>query len=124
MINEKEYNKIHLWLSKTYGKPKRCENKRCPRLHDSIHWALKKNKEYEYNKKNFYRLCSWCHKKYDTRFSNTGKVERTFGMIRLPKSLLRELRYISAVTAKAPSQLLEVCLHRKYPKIIRELNNI
>jgi len=58
------YGAIHMWLSNNYGQPNTCEM--CGLVGDSnINWALLKEKQYERNRENFWRLCDKCHIKYD-----------------------------------------------------------
>ena len=71
------YVGIHTWLSKTYGKPDRCENPDCvyPRQGAKkwlekpykIEWALIKGIKIERKRENFMRLCTSCHRKYDSK---------------------------------------------------------
>lgn len=64
-ISKAEYSRVHSWMRRHYGKADRCESKKCDGKSTCYNWAKIKNKEYETNRKNFKRLCSSCHKKYD-----------------------------------------------------------
>lgn len=60
-----EYNVLHNWIKRKYGKAVKCENPNCK--HKSIYfdWALKKGKKYERDISNFMQLCKSCHVAYD-----------------------------------------------------------
>lgn len=59
------YAAIHYWLKHKFGVADRCENKSCKDVGKRFEWALKKGKNYEYKRRNFIKLCSKCHRKYD-----------------------------------------------------------
>lgn len=59
------YYGVHNWVRKHLGKPTTCENCGANGLSRlKIHWA---NKDHQYKRelKDWLRLCSSCHKKYD-----------------------------------------------------------
>ena len=56
------YYGIHKWLSSTFGKANKCENLDCKKLFNKFEWAKLKSKKYERKRKNFWMLCSSCHK--------------------------------------------------------------
>ncbi len=60
-------SQIHKWLDTNYGKPRICESKTCDGKTENrwFDWAKKTGMEYERNRKNFFRLCRSCHRKYD-----------------------------------------------------------
>lgn len=58
-------SQVHKWLDVNYGKPFRCENKKCEHRSIWFDWALKTGKQYERNRDNFLRLCRSCHRRYD-----------------------------------------------------------
>jgi len=71
-IEEKEYQKIHHWLKKTYGKASHCENYdnnilkfKCNGKLNGFEWANKRECPYEKNINYFFQLCKSCHQKYD-----------------------------------------------------------
>jgi hypothetical protein len=64
-IPEKDYNVIHSWLSKKYGKANKCENELCDNKSLNYQWALKKGFQYKKDRECFIMLCISCHKKYD-----------------------------------------------------------
>jgi hypothetical protein len=64
-ISDREYSSIHQWLKRKFGKASKCSFKRCKGRSKNYHWALRKNKEYDYKKSNFFQLCVSCHAKYD-----------------------------------------------------------
>lgn len=77
-----EYVYIHSWLRKNFGKASVCENKRCvSKEPKKFHWAVLRDKDYEYKRENFIQLCVKCHANYDvtdekrnaTRLRMTGK---------------------------------------------------
>jgi len=64
----------HSWLINNYGTANHCENRdnhifdfECNNKSNKYAYALKHDKEYEKNIKNFYELCYSCHKKYDLK---------------------------------------------------------
>ena len=77
-VSIQHYNNIHFWLKYHYGKPTRCEDKKCTGGSKRMEYALKKGKKYEKVRSNYLMLCSRCHKKYDgigeiVRKNKTGK---------------------------------------------------
>ena len=60
-------SQVHKWLDVNYGRPKICEYKKCDGKIESrwFDWALKKGKQYERKRSNFFRMCRSCHRKYD-----------------------------------------------------------
>lgn len=64
---------IHRWLDRNFIKIKKCEH--C-NLIKKIDWALKKNKKYEHNRKNFICLCRSCHLKYDYTQERKDKMSK------------------------------------------------
>ena len=69
------YRAVHAWIRKKYGKPDKCENKRCvyPRKDARGHlmvkpkayqWANLSGK-YRRDRKDFIKLCALCHKLFD-----------------------------------------------------------
>ena len=61
----KEYQKIHKWLIKIFGKAYRCESPTCKKISNHFEWALIKGKSYEFRRDNYFMLCRSCHMKYD-----------------------------------------------------------
>lgn len=64
-VGDREYQKIHNWISKEYGKADNCENPECKGHSKHYEWALLKGREYDYKRENFIRLCKSCHFLYD-----------------------------------------------------------
>lgn len=62
---EREYERIHAWIHRNYGKALICESKECKNISKRFQWALKKGCKYERNRGSFIQLCPSCHKKYD-----------------------------------------------------------
>lgn len=66
MKKDKEYFRIHSWISYHHGKANKCENENCesenPKRYE---WALLKGKDYVKNRNNYIMLCPSCHRKYD-----------------------------------------------------------
>jgi hypothetical protein len=63
---DREYFRIHGWLSFHHGKAKKCENENCASVNPKrFEWALLKGKDYERNRNNYIQLCPSCHRKYD-----------------------------------------------------------
>lgn len=66
-----EYQRIHYWLKKNYGKATRCES--CTRPNKVFNWALKNGLNYDYKRSNFMQLCRSCHAKQDCEYLSSGK---------------------------------------------------
>ena len=63
---EKEYFRIHNWLSYHHGKAFKCENELCESKNPKkFEWALLKGREYTKDRNNYIMLCPSCHRKYD-----------------------------------------------------------
>lgn len=62
---KKEYDLIHKWIKRHYGKACKCESDNCQNKPKRFEWALKKGFNYERNIENFIQLCPSCHRKYD-----------------------------------------------------------
>ena len=60
-----EYNKIHLWLNKSYGKACQCNDLNCEVKSNTFHWALIHGFNHDYERKNYIQLCRPCHSYYD-----------------------------------------------------------
>ena len=67
------YYALHLWISRHYGKAKKCEF--CGKTTGRIDWA---NKTYEYkrDRDNWLELCHKCHMHYDMRNGWGSRKER------------------------------------------------
>ena len=66
--NDVGYDALHDWIKRYLGFPTTCEHcKKSFPLSWRIHWANKDHK-YKRNKKDWIRLCLWCHKKYDKKW--------------------------------------------------------
>lgn len=112
--NPREYDAIHHWLKYNFGKADKCESIDCLGKDKTFQWAKKKERPYSYNRDNFIKLCSSCHRKYDfteetrekMRKYNTGKKisEET-------KRRMREAMKGKRMCAKTKAILLEI--HRK-----------
>lgn len=61
----KEYHRAHYYLRTNHGKANKCESKECLGVSRNYEWALKKGKEYSFNKDDYLQLCKSCHSKYD-----------------------------------------------------------
>lgn len=64
------YQSKHQFLKRNYGNPKMCEFCNVTGYKEkggrwSIHWALRKGKEYTHNLEDYMGLCRKCHGKYD-----------------------------------------------------------
>lgn len=61
-----EIHSMHKYLDYHYGKPTVCEHCKKEYIGKSkMDWALKKDRTYSRNKKDYFRLCRSCHRKYD-----------------------------------------------------------
>ncbi|OYY99536.1 MAG: hypothetical protein B7Y37_13680 [Sphingobacteriia bacterium 28-36-52] len=66
MKHDKEYFRIHNWISYHHGKANKCENENCESVNPKrFEWALLKGKDYAKNRNNYIMLCPSCHRKYD-----------------------------------------------------------
>lgn len=66
MRKNKEYFRIHAWLTYNHGKAVKCENEFCKSLNPKrFEWALLKGNDYKKDRNNFIQLCPSCHRKYD-----------------------------------------------------------
>lgn len=63
-MSKQEHGLLHSWIRRTYGRAKKCSNHNC-RGSPTFHWALRTNKKYERNIKNYIELCASCHNLYD-----------------------------------------------------------
>lgn len=70
-IHIREYNRIHYWLLRSFGKSDKCEGEQCSGKSKTYTWALKPNKRYEKERENFIQLCRSCHTKLD--WTDDGK---------------------------------------------------
>lgn len=61
------YNSLHHWLRDKYGSANKCEHTSCKRESKFFNWSLKKGKEYEKKRENFWQLCRQCHFLYDLK---------------------------------------------------------
>jgi len=73
------YHAKHIWLTKTYGRGKTCEE--CGIVGRRLHWANISG-EYKRNRTDYRELCPSCHKKFDSSFERrplckAGKHVRT-----------------------------------------------
>lgn len=72
------YESKHQYLKRNYGNPKMCEFCNVTGYKEkggrwSIHWALRKGKQYTHNLLDYTGLCRKCHGKYDL---TVPKIER------------------------------------------------
>ncbi len=58
------YHAKHTWLTKTYGKPKKCDD--CGVTKVRIEWANISHK-YQRKRSDYKRLCNKCHYKFDRK---------------------------------------------------------
>src|SRR3990167_8649221 len=102
----KEYQAIHHWIKKNYGRTTKCENDKCLKISNKFTWALIKGLNYERKRGNFKELCSSCHISLD----RTKDVNRRIGLSRLgTKQSLKtiELRVSQFRGKKRPPQVAE-----------------
>ena len=72
--NSSEYDRIHHWIKKNYGKANRCEAVNCQGKSKVFEWAKKTEAEYDYNRANFMMLCRSCHAKMDVTAETREKM--------------------------------------------------
>ncbi len=70
-ISKREYDAVHAWLRRNFGKANKCEGELCAKNSQTFEWALIKGNRYERKRENFVMLCRSCHCKYD--FTEEGK---------------------------------------------------
>lgn len=70
-----EYQAIHHWLRKYYGKADICESKDCKHTSKKFSWALLPDKKYEKKRENFIKLCRHCHAKMDVTDETRTKIK-------------------------------------------------
>lgn len=64
-VSKEQYAAVHYWLKKKYGKSDKCEAPDCTGKSKNYTWAKLHDKEYDFERANFIKLCSSCHGKYD-----------------------------------------------------------
>lgn len=64
-LSKTEYNVLHIWIKRKYGKASKCENPKCTHKSKYFDWSLIKGKRYERRIENFWQLCRSCHLAYD-----------------------------------------------------------
>lgn len=92
----KDYQAIHHFLRKHYGKAIICEGDDCSSITKIYNWALRHGYKYEKKRENFIQLCRSCHAKYDITEHTRQKISRN-------KMGKKPLRFIKGycVTCKA-----------------------
>ena len=73
-MDKKEYESIHKWIRRNYGKATKCEH--CPNPSKRYDWALKKGYEYKRDISYFMQLCRSCHVKYDFTEERANKISK------------------------------------------------
>ena len=64
-IDRKTYERYHYTLRTKYGKANKCVSDTCEGESKRFEWALKLDREYSDNPKDYLQLCKVCHSKYD-----------------------------------------------------------
>lgn len=64
-ISVEEYQAVHRWLRRKYGRAFLCENPDCKGKSKNYGWALKRSCVYERKRDNFMQMCKSCHSIYD-----------------------------------------------------------
>jgi hypothetical protein len=82
----KEYERIHYWIRKNYGKATSCESKDCKGISKKFEWAKVTGVAYERNRGNFIMLCGSCHRKYDM----TEELREKLSKANLGKKMSKE----------------------------------
>lgn len=71
----RNYDNVHHWLVRHYGKANKCENPICSYSNPKIYqWALRFGKEYIKDRNNFWMLCPSCHIKIDATPTKAQKL--------------------------------------------------
>ena len=72
---DKNYYRVHSWITYHYGKANKCENKECKaKSIKRYEWALKKGFKYTKDINSFIQLCSSCHTLYDFTDETRKKI--------------------------------------------------
>lgn len=79
-LDKNEYRYIHIWLRKTFGHAKRCENCGTKKA-ERYEWALKRGCTYQRIRKLFKQLCPSCHRKQDI----TPEARKNMALAKLGK---------------------------------------
>lgn len=87
-----EYGKIHSWLRGNFGKATKCESPTCKGGCNTFHWAVKREREYDYDRSAFWQLCASCHSKYDRRKPYPKSVPVTYIRVRSATHKLLKIR--------------------------------
>ena len=77
-ITNKEYNQIHYWLKKNFGKANCCEKEDCKGISKKFEWALKKDCGYEKKRDSFQMLCKSCHAIQDVTEEGMQKLSDSY----------------------------------------------
>jgi hypothetical protein len=107
-VLERDYNKVHRWLLKKFGKASKCEF--CKKT-DSVlfEWALIKGMDYSFIRENYMELCISCHRKYDeSDISRRNKSEAHKG--RVSNNTKAVIMYGAGVTEKPFLSIKEASL--------------
>ena len=64
-LGKNEYQNIHNWLRRIFGKANKCEGVKCQGTSNKFAWALRENCEYKRDRNSFMMLCNSCHSKLD-----------------------------------------------------------
>ena len=66
MGDKAKKHSIHVWINRHFGHAFKCENPNCLGKGKRFEWAnKKKHTYYSRNIKDYYQLCTICHKAYD-----------------------------------------------------------
>lgn len=75
-VSMREYQHIHYWLKKSFGKANHCEGDACKGECTVFQWAKISGAKYEKNRENFIQLCASCHSIYDCTDEKRQKISR------------------------------------------------
>jgi len=69
-----KYQAIHIWIRTHWGSSYKCENIDCEGKSKQYQWALKPNRKYTRNRKDYEMLCRSCHRKQDITEETKRKI--------------------------------------------------
>lgn len=101
------YNSLHWWLRRSFGPANKCEHPKCDNKSPFFQWALKKHKDYDRKRENFWQLCRMCHFKYDLKEYQKNKFD-------LGRQKAHKTR-IGSFHSKETKEKIKLSLKKRFP---------
>ena len=117
-----EYDQIHKWLQRKYGKADRCLNIACPGRSDKFQWALKHDCKHEKKLENYIQLCVSCHINYDKAPKGWRKIKGRVISVRLSEEDHKDLKRTSLKEGKTVSKIINELI-KQFNKTNNEIEN-